>query len=162
MGISLLLNPYTIQRINPACKTNNIAKETSSAFFSLSVLNTCGSNEHAVQTPAANPMICVQFMLKFYKISANKFCTIVLMRVCVLMLLLTLLFACKRKWTAKDRSDFYSGCLSNATTNKDIKDPRSYCNCLLQKIVARYPNANDAKYIRYDSTVKQLARDCLK
>jgi hypothetical protein len=72
------------------------------------------------------------------------------------------LFSCKRKWTDKDKSDFYSGCLNNAVTNKDVKDPKSYCNCLLQKVVAKYPNANDAKYIKYDSTVKQLAQECLK
>jgi hypothetical protein len=70
--------------------------------------------------------------------------------------------ACERKWTDKDKSDFYSGCLSGATSNKDVKDPKSYCNCLLQKVVAKYPNAGDAKYIKYDSTVKQLAKDCLK
>ena len=84
------------------------------------------------------------------------------MRIGVLILVLTLIIGCKRKWTENDRRDFYSGCLSNATTNKDVKDPKSYCNCLLQKIVAKYPNANDAKYIRYDSTAKQLARTCLQ
>ena len=58
--------------------------------------------------------------------------------------------------------EFYSGCLSKVATGSDIKEPKAYCNCLLQKIVAKYPNANDAKYIKYDSTIRQLARDCLK
>lgn len=58
-------------------------------------------------------------------------------------------------------SEFYSGCLSGASKNKEIKDPKAYCNCLLQKVVAKYPNANDAKYIKYDSTIRQLAKDCL-
>jgi len=80
----------------------------------------------------------------------------------VLILLFMSLFACKRKWTEKDRRDFYSGCLSSATKNKDIREPKSYCNCLLLKIVANYPNANDAKYIKYDSTARQLSRDCLR
>lgn len=73
-----------------------------------------------------------------------------------------LLFACKRKWTDNDKSDFYSGCLNSATRNHDIKDPKSYCSCLLEKIVAKYPNANEAKYIRYDSNAKHLATECLK
>jgi len=77
------------------------------------------------------------------------------------MLLILSLFSCKRKWTDSDKSDFYSGCLNSAVKNKDITNAKSYCNCLLQKVVAKYPNANDAKYIKYDSTIKQLARECL-
>ncbi|MGZ3852011.1 MAG: hypothetical protein ACXVBX_04415 [Flavisolibacter sp.] len=84
------------------------------------------------------------------------------MRYCLLFLLILLAFSCTRKWNDKDKSEFYSGCLSSATANKDIKDPKNYCSCLLQKVVAKYPNANDAKYIKYDSTVKQLARECMK
>ena len=152
-----------IQSTKPACKTNNIPRETSSAFFSLKVLNTCGSKEHAVQTPAANPMICVQFMQRRLQIFSHyKFCSIAVMRMYVLILFILGLFSCKRKWTDKDKSDFYSGCLSSTSTNKDIKNPKSYCSCLLQKVVAKYPNANDAKYIKYDLTAQQLARDCLK
>jgi hypothetical protein len=83
------------------------------------------------------------------------------MRYFILAFLTLSLFSCKRKWTDKDKADFYSGCLSSATKNKDIKDPKSYCSCLLQQVVTKYPDANDAKYIRYDSTIKQLAKDCL-
>jgi hypothetical protein len=84
------------------------------------------------------------------------------MRKYALLLFALSLFSCKRKWTDKDKSDFYSGCLSSAQKNSDITNPKTYCNCLLQKVVEKYPNANDAKYIRYDTTVKQLAKDCLK
>lgn len=84
------------------------------------------------------------------------------MRYYFFLFMIISLISCKSKWTDKDKSDFYSGCLSSATTNKDIKDPKTYCSCLLQKVVAKYPNANDAKYIKYDSTVKVLARECLK
>jgi hypothetical protein len=94
--------------------------------------------------------------------SHYKFCSIALMRYYILILLALVLFSCKRQWTDKDKADFYSGCLSSATTNKDIKDPKSYCSCLLQKVVAKYPDANDTKYIKYDSTIKNLARECLK
>jgi len=84
------------------------------------------------------------------------------MRNYVLFLLVLCLVSCKRKWTDKDKSEFYSGCLNNALKNPDIKDPKSYCSCLLQKVVVNYPNANDAKYLKYDSTVRHLARDCMK
>ncbi|HEY6955578.1 MAG TPA: hypothetical protein VI385_10055 [Flavisolibacter sp.] len=84
------------------------------------------------------------------------------MRNLLLGVLVLSAFSCTRKWSDKDKSEFYSGCLSSATANKDIKDPKKYCSCLLQKVVAKYPNANDAKYIKYDSTAKQLARECMK
>lgn len=84
------------------------------------------------------------------------------MRICIAFLLVLALFSCKRKWTDKDKKDFYAGCLNSATKNADIKNPKSYCSCLLQKVVAKYPDANDAKYIRFDSTVRQLAIECLK
>src|SRR6266498_4806783 len=91
------------------------------------------------------PIICVQFMQHYLQIFSHyKFCSIALMRCYILILLTLSLFSCKRKWTDKDKADFYSGCLSNATKNKDIKNPKSYCSCLLQKVVAKYPNANDA------------------
>ena len=83
------------------------------------------------------------------------------MRKYVVILLALALFSCKRKWTEKDRSEFYAGCMSSAVNNKDIKDPKLYCKCLLEKVVAKYPNANDASYIKYDTTVRQLARECL-
>jgi hypothetical protein len=84
------------------------------------------------------------------------------MKILLISLLLIPAFSCKRKWNEKDKSEFYSGCLTSATANKDIKDPKTYCSCLLQKVVAKYPNANHAKYIKYDTTVKQLARECMK
>jgi hypothetical protein len=83
------------------------------------------------------------------------------MRIIVLSVFLFSLFSCKRKWTDKDKNDFYSGCMNGAVSNKEVTDPKSYCNCLLEKVVAKYPNANDAKYIRYDSSVRRLAKDCL-
>jgi len=84
------------------------------------------------------------------------------MRLLIFFLCCLSFISCKRKWAEKDKADFYSGCLSSAKTNKDITNPKAYCSCLLDKVVAKYPNANDAKYIKYDSTIRQLAKDCLK
>jgi hypothetical protein len=84
------------------------------------------------------------------------------MRAMIRILLFCSLLSCKRKWTDKDKNDFYSGCMSSAIANKDVTNAKSYCNCLLQKVVAKYPNASDAKYLKYDTTVRELARQCLK
>ncbi|HEU4472614.1 MAG TPA: hypothetical protein VFR58_16080 [Flavisolibacter sp.] len=81
----------------------------------------------------------------------------------MLFLLLLVSFAsCKRNWTDKDKAEFTSGCLNRASRDMGGDSARAYCRCLLEKVVKHYPNANDAKYIRYDSTVRQLAKDCLK
>ena len=71
-------------------------------------------------------------------------------------------FACKRKWTNKDKSEFLSGCLNKAIKEMEESKAKPYCNCLLDKIVKKFPNANDVNYIKYDSSVALMAKDCLK
>jgi hypothetical protein len=71
-------------------------------------------------------------------------------------------FSCKRKWTEKNKADFVSGCLSRQVKELGIEKARAYCSCLVEKVVQKYPNANDARYIQYDSSLRQLAKDCLK
>ena len=82
----------------------------------------------------------------------------------LLLLLLPLAYSCKRKWTDKNKSEFVSGCMSTAVRDKNIGDSlaRPYCNCLLEKIMEKYPDANDAQYIRYDTAAVRLSRDCLR
>jgi hypothetical protein len=72
--------------------------------------------------------------------------------------------SCKSKWTEENKMEFVSGCLSAATRDKNIGDSLAapYCACLVEKIVKKYPNAADAKYIKYDTTAKALSRDCLR
>ena len=71
-------------------------------------------------------------------------------------------YGCKRKWTDKDKSEFVSGCLNKMIKEMGESKAKSYCNCLMDKIVKKYPNANDVKYIKYDSSVTHMAKDCLK
>ena len=70
------------------------------------------------------------------------------------------LFSCARKWTDKDKSEFMSGCLSHAVKGMDETKAKHYCGCLLNKMVEKYPNANDAKYVRYDTSIIRLAKYC--
>jgi hypothetical protein len=71
-------------------------------------------------------------------------------------------FSCKRKWTEKNKTDFVSGCMSRQVKEMGIEKARTYCSCLIEKVVQKYPNANDARYIQYDSSISRLAKDCLK
>ncbi|MFL5811397.1 MAG: hypothetical protein ACJ749_17875 [Flavisolibacter sp.] len=83
------------------------------------------------------------------------------MKAILILFFAVALFSCKRKWTENDKSEFLGGCLKTAIRDMGEDKAKPYCSCLLQKIVQKYPNANDAKYIRYDSTNRQLAKDCL-
>ncbi|HWJ92420.1 MAG TPA: hypothetical protein VNR87_14990 [Flavisolibacter sp.] len=80
----------------------------------------------------------------------------------IIVLIVLSAFACKRKWTEKNKSDFVSGCLSRQVKELGIEKARAYCSCLVEKVVRKYPNANDAGYIQYDSAIVRLAKDCLK
>ena len=72
------------------------------------------------------------------------------------------LLSCKRKWTTEDKTQFLGGCLKGAIKDMGEEKAKPYCTCLLNKVVTRYPNANDAAYIKHDSTIVILAKDCLK
>ena len=69
---------------------------------------------------------------------------------------------CARKWTDKDRSEFISGCVSRSIPDMGEDSARNYCRCMLTKVEKKYPNARDAAYIRYDSSIVRIAKDCLK
>ena len=69
--------------------------------------------------------------------------------------------SCDRKWTEKDKSEFVGGCMSRQAGELGAEKAKSYCQCLLEKVVQKYPNAYDAPYIKYDTALKKLATDCL-
>ena len=75
-----------------------------------------------------------------------------------------ILFSCTRKWTEKDKSEFVSACLSNAVKDDNIgeKNAKEYCDCLVERVVNQYPNANDVQYIKYDKGIVQIGKDCLE
>jgi hypothetical protein len=84
------------------------------------------------------------------------------MKSALVFLLLFCVFSCKRKWTQDDKAQFLGGCLRTATTNLGEQGAKTYCNCLLGKMMEKYPNANDIRYVKYDSSIVSVAKDCLK
>jgi hypothetical protein len=80
----------------------------------------------------------------------------------VFFVLLLSTFACSRPWSDRDKQEFTGGCLSRQTPLMGADSARKYCHCLLNKALARYPDANDAKYMMYDTAVVRMAQDCLK
>jgi hypothetical protein len=77
-------------------------------------------------------------------------------------LILGSLAACSRPWTEKDKAEFVAGCMSRAVADHGIDTAKTYCHCLLDKVVRKYHNARDAAYIRYDTTLNSMAKECLK
>ena len=56
-----------------------------------------------------------------------------------------LLASCSNTWTEDDKSSFRKTCLVDAQTwAGPPSKAASYCDCVLGRVMARYPNVNDA------------------
>jgi hypothetical protein len=60
-------------------------------------------------------------------------------------MLLLLLGACKNTWNEDDKAAWREACTENAMkwAGSDEK-AKTYCDCVLQKMMLKYPNENDA------------------
>jgi hypothetical protein len=83
-------------------------------------------------------------------------------KIIVIILLLGLLTSCKRKWTDKDKQEFLSGCMNSAVKDLGSDKAKQYCHCMLDKVLARYPDARDINWISRDTAMPRMGRDCLK
>jgi hypothetical protein len=68
--------------------------------------------------------------------------------------------SCKQGWTQKDKQEFLGGCINGALKDMGAARAKSYCDCMLQKIQGRYPNAGDVKYIKNDTAIFSMAKAC--
>jgi hypothetical protein len=68
--------------------------------------------------------------------------------------------SCKQPWTDKERKSLMGGCLTKAVPDMGEAKAKAYCQCMLQQVEARYPNAADVKYLSGDTTVYSLGRRC--
>ncbi len=66
----------------------------------------------------------------------------------------------RNKWIEKDKKEFLGVCISEASVNPGIV-AESYCNCMLEKIMAKYPDPKDVDKISM-AEVTQWAQDCLE
>ena len=78
------------------------------------------------------------------------------------LLLALALASCTSEWNEKNRSEFVSGCINGAVKDMPAEKARKYCHCMLEKVMARYPNAADVIYIKNDTAMAAMAKDCLK
>ncbi len=62
-----------------------------------------------------------------------------------LLLLIIISASCKDTWNGEDKDLFYQACTSEAIKWAGSKEKaKTYCDCVLQKMMARYPNEEDA------------------
>lgn len=64
------------------------------------------------------------------------------MRLLVLFWLLALLFGCKAEWQETEKKKIRSDCML-AAEKYGFTNPDVHCDCVLKKIINRYPNPND-------------------
>lgn len=136
------------------------------------VFTSCGSSEQPVKTPADNPITWVQFMSIALQIFRhvkvlNAIHLILLfqkhfMRTLLLLSTLAIVFSCKSGWTQKDTQDFMGGCMKGAVNEMGAARAQSYCSCMLDKLQKKYPNAADLKYVKNDTAIYLMGKDCLK
>ncbi len=55
------------------------------------------------------------------------------------------LCSCKNTWNEDDKDSWKEACMENATrwAGSEAK-AKTYCECVLQKMILKYPNENDA------------------
>jgi hypothetical protein len=57
------------------------------------------------------------------------------------ILFLVFLFSCKAEWTQEEKDKIKADCMQ-AAERFGFNDPVSHCDCVLRKIINRYPNPN--------------------
>lgn len=76
---------------------------------------------------------------------------------------LGVLFAsCDRPWTQSDKQNFLGGCMSGALKDMGAAKASDYCNCMLEKVQKKYPDAADARYLKNDTAVYTMGRECMR
>ncbi len=83
-----------------------------------------------------------------------------------ILLVLAGFASCRSAWNQTDEQSFYKACVNDAKTWAGTPEQAAaYCNCIIPKIKAKYPDENEAmKQVNLLSSDKDLqaCRDSLK
>ena len=52
--------------------------------------------------------------------------------------------------------------MSGALKDMGETKARDYCNCMLEKVQKKYPDAADARYLKNDTAVYSMGRECIR
>lgn len=64
-------------------------------------------------------------------------------------------------WDDQTKTAFVTNCTNEAKARMNEDAAKEYCNCMLEKIVARYANPADANNMTIQET-QDMARECVK
>lgn len=76
-------------------------------------------------------------------------------KIIAVLALFCLLPSCDLMWTQDDKDAFFEACMADANTW--VNDPdkaKLYCECVVIKVMEKYPNVNDAL-----ENIELIARD---
>ena len=66
-------------------------------------------------------------------------------RILFFLLLIITAASCKNTWSQEDKKAFYEACTEDAANGGSTPEKiKPYCDCVLGKIMEKYPNGNDA------------------
>jgi len=65
-----------------------------------------------------------------------------------------------RQWSTSDQREFMNNCVPGASKTLGNTGATDYCSCVMNKIMAEYPDSKDARNIPKDH-MTSLANDCL-
>jgi hypothetical protein len=68
------------------------------------------------------------------------------MKPCIFLIIILFIFSsCKNTWDSEAKDMFHQSCMEDAVTWAPSKDKaKVYCDCVLEKVMAKYPEMNDA------------------
>ena len=72
----------------------------------------------------------------------------------------TVSFNSPTDWPEAEQKAFMESCVESAKGNSEV-DGKKYCSCMLEKIMNKYPNVEDAVKMTEDE-ILQMAPDCIK
>lgn len=65
------------------------------------------------------------------------------------------------KWPQAEKDAFKESCFENAKEGIGEEKAVIYCDCMLEKIMKKYPDVNDAEKMSMGETM-EMAKDCTK
>lgn len=65
------------------------------------------------------------------------------------------------KWPKEEKEAFIKSCIKNAKTNMTDEDAKAYCDCMLEKVIEKYPTPEQATKLSTEEAQK-MAVKCLE
>jgi hypothetical protein len=86
--------------------------------------------------------------------------------VCCIFIVSVLFAACtgsaRKKWSPQEQETFIKTCVANVTESMGLEEANFYCECMMEKVEKKYPDARDADEKLTMSQSMEMAQGCLQ